>query len=118
VYVDVAHALMVVYGVIFAKVVSEICGTRFPLDNKLVHINLVTDPVIVHFDGLKLLLFDVAIGNAYGALVVTDDQSSCLRVLNVDQGVTTPVALRPTKKSAAYSTSVADDITVLMMQLR
>jgi hypothetical protein len=116
-YVDIAHALMVVHGVILSKSVSEICGTRLALDNKLVRVNLVTDPVVVRVDGLGSLLFDGTIGNAYSTLVVPDDQSGCLRVPSI-KVLLAPVASRPTKKSAAYSTFVADDTIMLLIQLR
>jgi hypothetical protein len=84
---------MVLHGVILGKVVCEICNTGLLLDKKLVQVNLVMYPVIVHVDGFRLLLFDGAIGNAYGALIATDHQSGCLRVLKVNQGVTSTSCL-------------------------
>ena len=86
-YVEVSYFAVVLGGVGFCEVVGVVGFSRAPDNDKVFLVDAVTDPVVSHVDCFRSALFDGAICDPDGALVVTYDRCGALGVSEVGEGV-------------------------------
>jgi hypothetical protein len=107
----ITHAVVVLYRAILGEVVGQILSVWLPLDDKVIQLYLVANPVIAHL--VRVFLVDSAISDTNSALVVTDDDSGFLGVAKVSECVACTCGLASSQeyRSILSSYCVDDDAT-------
>jgi hypothetical protein len=73
-----AHASVMGRRVVFSEVVGEIVGTASPVDQKLIILDAIFDPIKTHVDGFGATLLHSIISDAGGTGIVGLDGSGRL----------------------------------------
>ena len=81
------HCTEVVHWMRLGVVIGQISATLLPRHIEFFLLDLVSNPVVAHVDGLRALEFDVRVCDTYRTLVVADDGGCVLWVTESGQDV-------------------------------
>ena len=81
-----AHRAVMGRRVVLGEVATEVSASGFPINEKLVFLGAVLDPIEAHVDGFRYFLFDCVVGEAFIGGVVEADWSWWLRVPKFCEG--------------------------------